>query len=113
MYMQTGLGTPLPKDKVLSATITRQLHVPFRTAFSDFRQEVRKALGRYITFRSDAGAYLDSLLSSEPTFPKTIQDQHTFMLKATPAPAEFSATAIFATFNYTPGFKKVTRITFP
>ena len=113
MYMQIGLGDPLPKDKIILATITRELRVPFRTKFSDFLQEVRKALGRYVTFRSDGGAHLDSLLNSEPTFPKTIKDQHEFMLKAIPPRAEFSFTDVNATFHYTPGFKKVTRITFP
>jgi len=113
MYMQFGLGDPLPKDKIILATITRVLHVPFRTRFSDFRQEVRKALGRYVTFRSDKGTNLDSLLNSEPTFLQTIKDMHDSMLKATPPRAELASTPVVATFHYTPGFKKVTRITFP
>jgi hypothetical protein len=110
---ETPPKTPPPKDRVVSASMTRILVVPFRKNFADFSQEVRKAIGRYTTFRSDRGAYVDTLLKSEPTFPKTIQMQHSSMLNASPPVAEFTPTEIPATFIYTPGFKKVIRITFP
>jgi hypothetical protein len=105
--------TSSPKARIVWGSITRILVVPFRRNFTDFRQEVRKALGKHITFRSDRGAYLDSLLNSEPTFPKTIQTQHSSMQLAKPPMAEFTPIEVPATFYYTPGFKRVTRITFP
>jgi hypothetical protein len=108
MYMQTGLGGPLPKDKVNFISVSRQLSLPYREDFDEFRKEVRKALGRYLTFRSDAGAHLDSLLASEPNFWKNIKKWHEALPKAESNPATLNVT-----FIYTPGFKKVTRITFP
>jgi hypothetical protein len=102
-----------PKDRVVSGSMTRILVVPFRKNFTDFRQEVRKAVGRYVTFRSNQGAYLDSLLNSEPTFPQMIQAQHGSIQLARPPMAEFTPIEVPATFIYTPGFKRVTRITFP
>jgi len=102
---------PLPKDKVVFGSITRELFVPFRKDFTKFHQEVRKAIGRYVTFRSDQGAILDHLLNSEPGFLPAIQATHSFGLTKPPK-AEFTAISIFATFVYTPGFKRVTRITF-
>lgn len=110
---ETPPKTPPLKDRVVSASITRILVVPFRRNFTDFRQAVRKAVGQYVTFRRDQGAYLDNLLRSEPTFPQTIQMQHSSMLQASPAVAEFTAIEVPATFIYTPGFKQVIRVTFP
>lgn len=116
MYLHTGFGhlaEPLPKDSVSGGSISRIIFVPFKRDFGEFSKEVRKALGRYTVFRSDRGAYLERLLSSEPTFPQGIQMSHQFMLSAIPPAAESTPTKIFVTFYYTPGFKKVTRITFP
>jgi len=79
VYLQNGFGrlgdTPL-KDQVVSGCIIRSISVPFRKDFNDFRQEVRKAIGRYVTFRSDGGRTLDSLLNAEPNLLPFIRDQH-------------------------------------
>jgi hypothetical protein len=102
---------PLPKDKMVFGSVTRELFVPFRKDFNAFRQEVRKAVGRYVTFRSDQGVILDKLINSAPSFLPAIQASHNFGL-TTPPKTEFSPISIFATFIYTPGFKSVTRINF-
>jgi hypothetical protein len=98
------------KDRIVEGSITRIIVVPYRRNFNEFRQEVRKALGRYTMFRSDRGANLDRLLNSEPTFLQSIQMLHSGKL---PPVTESSPIEVMATFIYLPGFKKVTRITFP
>jgi hypothetical protein len=110
---EAPLRTPLPKDRVVVGTMTRILFVPFRRNLAEFRQEVRKSLGRYTTFRSDQGAFLDRLLRSEPGFEQMVRMQHSAMLQARPPVADSTPVQFPATFIYTPDFKRVTRITFP
>jgi hypothetical protein len=116
MYLQTGFGqlaAPLPKDSVSHVSITRIIVVPFRKNFTAFRAEVRKALGRYTSFRSDQGAFLDRLLlDSVPSFLEYIQKRHNYHNSISPL-EEFSPVSLMVTFVYTPGFKKVTAIRFP
>jgi hypothetical protein len=71
MYLRTGLGQPTQHKLVslkscseMQPATCAQLNfsVPFRTEFQKFRKEVRQAIGKRVTFRSDRGAFFDRFL---------------------------------------------------
>jgi hypothetical protein len=80
--------------------------VPFRNDFKKFREEVRQAIGRRVTFRSDKGAFVDKFL------PETlISELHANSVQS--GVEESSPIGLLVTIKYAPGSKKELEFTSP
>jgi hypothetical protein len=123
MYLQTGLGqpsAPLSKHKLIGIKRNQcqiwipcewaqwQLLVPFRKGYDNFREEVRQAIGKRVTFRSDRGAFVDAFLNK---YAPQLTELYNDMLKG--GVEESSPIGILVTIKYTPGLKKELDISMP
>lgn len=117
MYIRTGLGQPTEHKLVSSKTCSAmqpatcaqwRFTVPFRKDFKTFREEVRQAIGKRVTFRSDRGAFVDrNLINAEGT----LKELHNDMGKG--GVNESSPIGILVTIRYRPGSKKELNFTIP
>jgi hypothetical protein len=114
MYLRTGLGQPRQvSSKTCSAMqpatcVQWNFTVPFRTDFEKFRKEVRQAIGKRVTFRSDRGAFVDRFL---PGAEQVLTELHKDMAKG--GVSESSPIGILVTIKYAPGSKKELEFTIP
>ena len=123
MYMRPGfgqLGEPPSTSKLLGIKRNQcqisipcdeaqwQLLVPFRKDPVQFHKELRQAVGRRVTFRSDGGAFVDGFLKNyEGFFNKLHSNMRSSRLD------ESVPVSIFITIKYTAGLKKELEITMP
>jgi hypothetical protein len=86
MYLWTGLGKPVQHSlKTLYTCSVIQpakcaqwvIAAPFRKDFANFREELRKEMGKRVTFRRDRGAFVDRWLKNSETRLKEIHEYYT------------------------------------
>jgi hypothetical protein len=123
MYLRTGFGqlsAPPPTNKLLGIKRNKcqisipcdeaqwQLEVPFRKDPAQFHKELRQAVGRRVTFRSDGRAFVDAFLKTYETYFSNLHSNN-----LTSGLAESVPIGIILTIKYTPGLKKELEITMP
>jgi hypothetical protein len=119
MYLRTGLGQPR-QHKLVSLKSCSEMQpvtcaqwnftVPFRTEFEKFRKEVRQAVGKRVTFRSDRGAFVDRFLEGAEIKTK-LSELYNDM--RTSGVNESSPHRMLVTIKYAPRSKKELEFTIP